>query len=348
MSIFFYISAKFNIGVFIMKTDRFSFLAGISLATALTLSCSDGKLSEWLGDLANGITNEFLNISDTNLLQNNRLGLGFMSTEDGVPDGDISVIEDVQINGSALSGGSTSITVRSSKKLKELYLQIEGEEGYYRWELEPEDEISTNPFIYQIVLEFNRNLGEGYEGENPTFIVSGKTINDEIVKPVEEELIVKKVGSGALQVSLSWDKLDDVDLYVFTPSGEKLYFDHTETYDGKGKLDVDANMGCTIDDPIINSENIYFEKPLEDGDYIVVVHLYQRCPARGAGEGARYNVTANVEGRFKDFGGKNQIGKFDDTAQGTQSSLSNTPPTSNTTTVKVIGTITIKDGKFVE
>jgi hypothetical protein len=335
---------NFNIGVFMTKTNRFLFLAGVSLATALTLSCSDGKFSEWLGDLTNGFTTEFANITKSNLLQNNRLG--FMSTEDGVPDGEVDVITNVQINGTALSGGSTSITVTSSEELEELYLQIEGEEGYYRWELEPEDQISSNPFIYQIVLEFNQSLGEGDEGDSPTFIVSGKTKRGEVVEPVEEKLIVKQVGSGALQISLSWDMEDDVDLYVFTPSGEKLFWNYPKSFDGKGELDVDANGGCDIDMPLINSENIYFKAPLDDGDYKVVAHLYAKC-ARAKVDGARYNVTANVKGKFVNFGGKNQSGQFVDAAQGDNIAL-NTLPTNSTANVRVIGTIRIENGEYVE
>jgi hypothetical protein len=325
-----------------MRTNYFHF-AGIFLATALTLSCGKG---DWFDDAKKQLG--FSSIGGSNLLQNNRLGLGFMSTGEGVPDGDVNVIKDVQISGSALSGGSTSITVTSSEELEVLYLQIEGENGFYEWKLEPEDIVSnSNPFIYQIVLEFNQSLGEGDEGTSPTFIVSGKTKRGDIAESVEEKLNVKSVGSGALQVSLSWDKLDDVDLYVFTPSGERLYYGNRTSEDGTGKLDVDANAGCTINNPIINSENIFFEAPLVDGTYTVVVNLFMRCnmvSGRGTG-GARYNVTANVNSRFVNFGKQNDT--FGDSEQGNNGNGLDTTPTVSTSAVKVIGTIKIQNGQLV-
>ncbi|MCL1967350.1 MAG: hypothetical protein FWF67_05665 [Fibromonadales bacterium] len=324
-----------------MKTKRFSFLAGVSLATALILSCS--SLKDSIGDITSGL-------SSSNLLQNNKLQNGFMSGATGVPDGNADVIQDVKINGAALSGGSTSITVTSSEELSELYLQIEGDlAGYYKWELEPQDNITTPAdapnFVYFIVLEFNQSLGEDDDdGESQLrFIISGKTINGEIVEKKEEPLEIKNVGSGALQVSLSWDQEDDLDLYVFTPSGEKLYWNNRSSRDGKDSLDVDANLGCRIDNPLINSENIYFQDPLADGEYKVLVRLYQKCA--GPRPGARYNVTANVKGRFVNFGGDNQSGKFDDAAEGQGTAVTIT--TGNNASTQIIGTIKVVNGEFV-
>jgi len=334
-----------------MKPNRF-LLAGLSLATALTLSCSENGKNPFggFGD-GNGLLNGvFGTPGSNNLLQNSRLG--FMSSEDGIPTDDTadSIITDVQINGGALSGGSTSITVKSIKKLKELYLQIEGEPGFYRWVLEPDDEIGTNPYIYQIALEFNRTLGTGGEGTTPTFTVSGRTMDDEISKPVEEELKVIKVGNGALQISLSWNNTDDVDLYVWTPSGERLFWNNRKSShsDKKDSLDIDANYNCHKDSIAkgINAENVYFGNPLDTGSYKVAVQLYNKCSTEPR-EGARYNVTANVKGEFIDFGGKDQSGKFDDSERGIRTGSLASYPTSNTSTNKAIGIIRINsEGKF--
>jgi len=296
-------------------------LAGISLATALIISCSGGGFDGFLNDVGNTLNQ----ITGSNLLQNSNPGLGFMSSAEGIPPGDVDVIQDVQINGSALPGGSTSITVKSSKKLKELYLQIEGDErGYYVWTLEPEDEISTNPYTYFIVLEFNQRL-EG--DEELKFTVSGLTANNEIVEKKDETLKTKGAGKGALQISLSWDVDDDVDLHVWSPS-EYLYYGNRElTGDFKAELDVDSNPGCNIDG--IKSENIFFENPLEDGDYIVAVRLFRKCSYETAG--ARYHVTANLKGQFIKFG--QQSGQFSDTDE--------------YDVLKEIGTIRIQNGILV-
>jgi len=144
-----------------MKTKRFSFLAGISLATALTLSCS--ALKDALDDMSAGLKDSFASLNSNNLLQNSRAG--FMSSNgDGVPDGDVNVITDVEISGSAIQGGSTSIIVTVTQPLDTLFIQIEGENGYYAFELEPGDQIDTNPIKYKIDSQLNVNIGEGGEG----------------------------------------------------------------------------------------------------------------------------------------------------------------------------------------
>ena len=278
----------------------------------------------------NNVAGQLTSITASNLLQNP--SLGFMSNAPGVPEGEVDVIEKVEISGSAISGGSVLVTVTSSEKLEELYLQIEGEDGYYVWTLEPEDLISgsAKPYVYQVALEFNKDL-EGGEKDDPKeleFIVSGKTARGDVVEPKQKELKTIKAGTGALQISLSWDKNHDVDLQVLSPS-ERLYFNNpkveaTEKY-GKAELDIDSNRGCKIDG--VNSENIFFEAPLEDGDYKVEVHIYEKC---NSGAGAKYRVTANLKGKFVEFSAE-QSGQFADT--------------NDDDFKKVIGTIKIRNGE---
>jgi len=296
-------------------------VAAFGLAVAFTLSCSD-KDRDLFGSLTQ--------ITSSNLLQNS--SLGFMSNASGIPDGNVDVIENVEVSGSVLSGGSTLITVTSSEELEELYLQIEGEEnGYYVWVLEDEDRVSKNPYVYQIALEFNKDL-DGGEKEDPkelTFIVSGKTARGDVAESKEKELKTIKAGTGALQISLSWDKDDDVDLHVFSPSGKHLYFGNRDLEVGeygKAELDIDSNAACDIDG--IKSENIFFEAPLEDGDYKVEVHLYEKCKS---GAGAKYRVTANLKGKFVEFS-KKQSGQFADTDNGDKEIP--------------VGTIKIRNGEF--
>jgi len=327
-----------------MKANRFSsLLAGVSLAAALILSCSTLKdISE-----GNGL------LGGSNLLQNNKLQNGFMSGTTDVFEG-ADIIESVEIGGTALSGGSTLITITSREELQELYLQLEGDPNIYVWTLDPEDDITppgASNFVYLISLEFSQELGEDEDGQEVparTLTVGGKTKAGQTVEKVEEEMEVKQVGSGALQISLSWDVDADLDLNVFTPSGTRLYWNNktpapAEGY-GKGELDVDSNGGrlaggvCVIDG--IRSENVFFEAPLEDGDYTVIVRLYGKCNAE---QGARYNVTANL-GSFVQFSDK-QSGQFDDNAQGRQSLITASYVEDEST--KVIGVIKVLNGQIV-
>jgi len=273
------------------------------LAVILSISCSDGG---WLDNLANQLNPP----NESNILQNPNLG--FMGNSSPIPEGDVDAIKSVDITGNVLSGGSLFVTVTSSKELEELYLKIEGENGYYVWELEDKDQISSNPYVYQVTLEFNIDL-EGGEKDAPTelkFTVGGKTESGDYVKLKSKILKIINAGSGALQISLSWDKYDDVDLHVFSPSGKHLYFGNrreTSGKYGKAELDIDSNAGCYIDR--VNSENIFFADPLEDGDYKVKVHMFMKCKF---GEGdTKFRVTANIEGKFVEFS-KQQSGYFTD------------------------------------
>ena len=51
-----------------------------------------------------------------------------------------------------------------------------------------------------------------------------------------------RLGTGALQVSLTWDRDNDQDLYVVTPSGEEIYYSRPASSDG-GELDRDDTDG---------------------------------------------------------------------------------------------------------
>jgi len=337
-----------------MKTPRFLLLAGISLATMLTVSCD--SLSKFADDLAAGLKEslQFNGLSSSNLLQNGRLGF---AAQEGIPPGQVEAIESVQVSGSALAGNTTIFTVTSSEELEELYLQIDGENGFYQWILDDEkDLISTEggKFIYQIVLEFNRDqqIEDGSEDPNNdgvitttrTFTISGKTKgNKEVVVPEEKTVEVKQVGTGALQISLSWDQLDDVDLYVFTPSNETLFYGRKQTRDGSGKLDIDANQSCTYDDPNWgkNSENIFFEKPLENGKYTVVVNLWKKCTERHTSlTGATAYVSIN--GKLVTDKGI----KFSDSEPGIRVGYLESKPTSSSSHTKIIGIVTVEDGKY--
>jgi len=331
-------------------TTRFRFLASISLAAVLTLSCGDSGT-----DFLASITNP-----RGNLLQNNRLG--FQSSADGVPSGD-DVALDVEIAGTALSGGSTGITVKCAQELDTLYIQIEGNNDmYYTWGIEEQDkkgQDENSNYVYYIVLEFSQSLGEGEQNYDETeinFVVSAKTKAGEYSEPISKDLPIMKVGTGALQISLSWDMDDDLDLHVIGPvlddahpdSLLHLYHSGRVAWDSAAVLDVDANADCSRNIGR-NSENVFFKEPLKDGDYKVIVHLWQRCTVDRDGNaydadraGATYNVTANSSG-FLNFS-NNQTGKFADNLVGKDPYL---PTLTNLHRGVLIGTITVRDGAVV-
>jgi hypothetical protein len=107
-----------------------------------------------------------------------------------------------------------------------------------------------------------------------------------------QEVEVIQVGTGDIQVSLSWDTLTDVDLSVEDPNGVVIFFGNREPITSNGRLDLDSNPDCTIDG--INNENITWPTGTAVvGTYIVSVNLYAAC----SNLGANYTVTINVTGQ---------------------------------------------------
>jgi hypothetical protein len=84
---------------------------------------------------------------------------------------------------------------------------------------------------------------------------------------------VVSVGTGDLQVSVSWDADSDVDLHVVDPVGDEVYYGATLIASG-GELDLDSNAACLIDG--VNNENITWAAAPE-GTYTVRVDYYLGC-----------------------------------------------------------------------
>ena len=83
------------------------------------------------------------------------------------------------------------------------------------------------------------------------------------------------VGTGDLQVSVSWNTRADLDLYLQEPGGELIYFVNP-TSEAGGVLDLDSNVGCPTDDP--QNENITYENATPPaGEYIVSLDLFSTC-----------------------------------------------------------------------
>jgi hypothetical protein len=98
-----------------------------------------------------------------------------------------------------------------------------------------------------------------------------------------------QVGTGEVQVSVSWDAASDVDLHVVDASGEEIYYDHDRSASG-GELDLDSNAECEIDNT--NNENITFTDA-PPGTYTVRVDYWSNCDAPKT----NYVVTVRVGGQ---------------------------------------------------
>ena len=86
------------------------------------------------------------------------------------------------------------------------------------------------------------------------------------------------LGTGDVQITLRWDGLNDLDLHVIDPFGEEINYIERIS-DSGGKLDVDANAGCTVNVTRNGVENVYWPLNIApNGDYKVFVVKYDHCP----------------------------------------------------------------------
>ena len=78
---------------------------------------------------------------------------------------------------------------------------------------------------------------------------------------------------GALNVSLIWNDIADLDLHCITPSSEHIYFGNRSLCGGV--LDVDMNASFFSYEPV---ENMVWEKDAPHGHYKFYVHNFNcRC-----------------------------------------------------------------------
>jgi len=113
----------------------------------------------------------------------------------------------------------------------------------------------------------------------------------------EEPASIVEVGTGDVQVSVSWDADSDVDLHVIDPAGDEVYYGQPEVPSG-GTLDLDSNPSCAIDG--VNNENItWADAP--PGTYTVRLDYYAACGVESTG----YVVTVQRRGEpFETFDGE--------------------------------------------
>jgi hypothetical protein len=117
----------------------------------------------------------------------------------------------------------------------------------------------------------------------------------------EIEIALVQSGTGDVKVTLSWDRLHDLDLHVIEPNGEEIQFTNPSSATG-GELDLDSGINCMPSGT--NSENIFWPpQGAPAGEYVVTVHNYQQC-APGALEYsvrvAYDNVVNTYSGTFAD------------------------------------------------
>ena len=112
---------------------------------------------------------------------------------------------------------------------------------------------------------------------------------------------VVNLGTGDVQVTLTWNGYNDLDLYVTDPFGETIYYQHT-TSASNGQLDVDANRGCVSNITPNPVENIFWlSGAAPRGTFTVYVNYYANCT--GSSLQDAYALHILVDGADREFTG---------------------------------------------
>ena len=198
---------------------------------------------------------------------------------DNMPEANSNQTIEVSMNENAIPGGSSEVPARK------ILVGMRDQVGYY--ELTPSNN-RGNEYSFVLLVDQNIALGEGQTTFNVQVAIEDE--NGNISQIWETNVSLKEVGTGALQVSLSFDNAKDVDLHLIEPEyndeyGEPLSFYERHIYYGNtmasfsnGELDLDSNAGCSLD--YVNNENITYNDStafIPAGTYKVYVDLYQNC-----------------------------------------------------------------------
>ena len=191
-----------------------------------------------------------------------------------------TVTADVQSAG--IPGGSVQVSLSSGTAFQRVVLAApNGAPGW--WELT----LPAGVTAADIILGLGTELAS--DSLEALFAVgaAGGAVGAYEEAPIDVEV----VGTGEVQVSISWDSPTDVDLHVVDPDGDEIYYGSRTTDEG-GELDLDSNAGCSMDEK--RNENITWpEGSAKRGTYIVRVDYWSACSFTGT---TNYVVTVRRDG----------------------------------------------------
>jgi len=125
-------------------------------------------------------------------------------------------------------------------------------------------------------------------------------VTEEEDRELMERLAREGGKSGVVQISLAWDDYNDLDMHVFCPSGERIYFNNRKS-DCGGELDVDMNVRPKSKTPI---ENVVWTDEAPDGEYKIGVHFYRHHRKRRTKKTCQFRLRVVTYGQAKEYSGE--------------------------------------------
>jgi len=175
----------------------------------------------------------------------------------------------------------------------------EMDDGERIMELERRQEWITQhepPMNRHAALVSEEHLGSGVVVADP---------EEELEVAIDERLEREGGASGDVQISLAWDDYNDLDLHVFCPSGERIYFNNKISECG-GDLDVDMNVRPVSNTPV---ENVVWKENAPLGAYKVGVHFYKHHKKRRTKRACPFRLRVITHGKVREYKGNITYGE---------------------------------------
>jgi len=178
-----------------------------------------------------------------------------------------------------IEGGSSIRTVTGTTAFNRVVIAVQGVDGYYELTL------TASVTTIDVVVSISQTPPATFTLQYGAGTSAGIGAYD------TEAVNVVSVGTGEIQVSVSWNTESDVDLHLVQPNGEDIYYGNDVAASG-GTLDLDSNAGCSIDGK--KNENITWPTGTPPrGMYTVRVDYWSSCGVASTS----YVVTVRVAGQ---------------------------------------------------
>ena len=165
---------------------------------------------------------------------------------------------------------------------------------------EEEDESLDDRSTWIAENEDNLNAHADLVAEEEVGTGISVRVTDEEDRELMDRLAREGGKSGVVQISLAWDDYNDLDMHVFCPSGERIYFNNRKSECG-GELDVDMNVRPKSKTPI---ENVVWTDEAPDGEYKIGVHFYRHHRKRRTKKTCQFRLRVVTYGQAKEYSGE--------------------------------------------
>jgi len=264
---------------------KYFFVASLSLVSILLPSCGDDDKEEPL---------LLINPGDPNALSA-AITIQGATTVNGAPPAPSAagapVLTPAITSTTSSNGSSTPVvfTFGGGGAPTGAYVQVVGANTYFNVPISNPTSATAGSITIPVGLPANLDEGD-FELAYRMFGTGGMVSNIGTLA-----VNVLKLGTGALQISLSWNTATDQDLHVTDPSGTIINYTNKTSSTG-GELDHDNTSGY-------GPENIFWSENAPDGSYTVTVDDYS-----SSGEATTCFVTITAPGKTKTFNVTTQNG----------------------------------------